>query len=78
MTHTQRETVYKAPKAIIDHPGVQECLYGPDSGVEDYRHDVFLREGWQFKNGRMAGCRGGHFNSVADFNFAQPVQVPHD
>ncbi len=65
---------YAAPKAIINHPAVETCDYGPDSGVEDYRHDVWLREGWTFKHGRMAGCRGGHFNSVANFKLANPVQ----
>ena len=68
-------TRYHAPKGIVDHPAVETCDYGPDSGVEDYRHDVWLRDGWTFKRGRMAGCRGGHFHTVADFLRAEPVQV---
>jgi hypothetical protein len=69
-------TRYVAPKGIVGHPAVETCDYGPDSGVEDYRHDVWLHEGWIFKYGRMAGCRGGHFNSVRDFIFAEPTNHP--
>ena len=65
---------YKAPKGIIDHPAVETCEFGPDSGVEDYKHDVWLKDGWKFKYGRMAGCQGGHFNSVGDFKHAEPVK----
>jgi hypothetical protein len=65
---------YTAPKTILNHPAVETCDFGPDSGVEDYRHDVWLREGWTFKYGRNAGCRGCHFNTVADFLNAKPVQ----
>ena len=66
---------YTAPKGIVSHPAVETCDYGPDSGIEDYRHDVWLREGWEFKRGRMATCRGGHFNTVADFLHAEPIKV---
>ena len=65
---------YKAPKKIKNHPAVESCEYGPDSGL-DYKHDVFLRDGWVFSAGRMEGCQTGHFNSVADFEFAEPVRV---
>lgn len=65
---------YPIPKAIKNHPGVEEVLDGPGQGF-DYKWNVFLREGWAFRSGRMAGCRTGNFNSVADFRGAQPEQV---
>jgi hypothetical protein len=64
---------YKAPKGITKHIAVKTCDYGPDSGVDDYRHDVWLKDGWKFSAGRMANCQGGHFNSVEDFNRAHPA-----
>lgn len=64
----------KMPKSITSHPGVQECNYGPDEGIESYKYAVWLKEGWQFNTGRMAGCRTGNFNTVADFRFAEPVE----
>lgn len=64
---------YKAPKTIIEHPGVMECDDGMADG--DYKHDVFLKEGWVFKYGRMAGIRSGRFHTVKDFQFAEPVRV---
>lgn len=63
---------YKPPKAIIGHPGVQECSDADANGAEDYRHDVFLKPGWLFREGRMAGCRGGLFRSVDQFLRARP------
>jgi hypothetical protein len=36
---------YKAPKSIINHPGVQECNCGDAEG-SDYKHDVWLHDGW--------------------------------
>jgi hypothetical protein len=65
---------YRAPKGIAAHPGVLECDDGVGGG-SDYRHDVLLREGWQFKRGRMAGCRTGFFHTVADFRDAEPERV---
>ena len=65
---------FQAPAGIANHPSVEECLDGPSEGFEGYRYDVWLKEGWEFKRGRMAGCRGGTFNSVADFKFAQPIK----
>jgi len=65
----------RIPKAIATHPGVLECCSGPDSGVEEYRYDVFLKEGWYYQNGRMAGGRCGHFNTVADFKYANPTNA---
>ena len=61
----------RMPKGIIDHPAVQECENEDD--IPDYRYCVFLKEGWLFKNGRMANCRGGNFNTVADFKYAKPT-----
>jgi hypothetical protein len=66
--------MYKAPKAIITHPAVAECTSG-EQGGSDYKHDVFLKDGWVFKNGRTAGCRSLLCNSVEDFKYAEPVQV---
>lgn len=66
---------FRAPKAIIDHPGVEECLHGPSVGVDDYRYDVWLKEGWRFMRDYDEGTRGGHFNSVADFLYALPTNV---
>lgn len=66
-------TKYAAPKAIINHPAVEECTSGI-AGGSDYKHDVVLREEWMFSGGRMAGERGGFFNNVEDFRFANPVR----
>jgi len=65
---------YKAPKAILTHPGVKECECGEGAG-SDYKHDVFLKEGWEFKRGRMAGIRSGFFHTVKDFKFAEPIKT---
>lgn len=59
------------PKTIKNHPGVLEALDGPGQGF-DYKWNVFLKPGWAFRNGRMAGSRTGNFNSVRDFRFADP------
>lgn len=66
--------MYRAPKTILNHPAVEECSSG-EAGGSDYKHDVFLREGWAFENGRMAGCRTGMFHTVADFKFANPERI---
>lgn len=68
-----RQMAYKAPKAIASHPGVEECLYGPDEGIMEYKHAVWLKPHWMFRNGRMAGGRAGNFHSVKDFEAAKPV-----
>lgn len=65
---------YPIPKTIRNHPGVEEVLDGPSQGF-DYKWNVFLKEGWTFARGRMAGCRTGNFNSVADFRTAEPVRI---
>lgn len=66
--------MYKVPKIIAAHPGVLECDDAEAGGAEGYKHDVILREGWAFKNGRMAGGRCGFFANVKDFQHAEPVQ----
>ena len=66
-------TPYTAPKAILEHPGVAQCDSGHDGG-SDYKHDVLLKDGWQFKRGRMAGGRCGFFRSVKTFLEAQPMK----
>lgn len=63
--------MYKAPKQITSHPGVEVCEDGEAESI-DYKHAVWLREGWSFKYGRTAGCRGGNFNTVAEFLAAKP------
>ncbi len=63
---------YRAPKAITSHPAVEECTDGHIDG--DYRHDVWLREGWQFTSGRMAFCRSGMFHTVTEFRNACPMR----
>ena len=59
-------------KTILNHPAVEEHLCGYSEG-SDYKYDVFLKEGWVFKNFRMEGCRGGFFNSIEDFFDARPI-----
>lgn len=66
--------MYKPPKAIASHPGVAECNYGPDSGVDEYKHEVWLKSGWHFARGRNAGGRGGHYNSVKRFLGDKPTE----
>lgn len=67
---------YTAPKGITSHPGVETCTSGEATG-SDYKHDVWLKDGWKFKRGRMEGCQGAFFNSVADFKYAEPVKREH-
>jgi hypothetical protein len=65
---------YRAPKAIASHPAVQECASGEEGG-SDYKHDVLLREGYEFRSGRMTGCRTGLFHTVQDFLDARPMRA---
>ena len=68
--------MYKAPKTIIKHPGVETCESAMSSGIDnEYKHDVWLKEGWCWNNGRTKGCRGGHFRRVKDFIYAEPVKI---
>lgn len=64
---------YVAPKGIANHPGVEACESG-DAGGSDYKHEVFLREGWSFDEGRMRLSRFGMFHSVEDFKAARPTR----
>ncbi len=70
--------MYRAPKTILNHPGVLECDSAEAGGAdpEDYTHDVLLQQGWEFTFGRMTGCRTGMFKTVADFRQAAPRQKP--
>jgi hypothetical protein len=63
---------YKAPKSIINHLGVSECLDAEAEGAEGYRHDIFLKEGWAFGIGRNAGGRNLFCNTVAEFLACKP------
>lgn len=65
---------FKAPKGIVNHPAVAECLDAKAQGFEGYKYDVMLKPGWTFDLGIMGGCQSGRFNTVADFNWANPVQ----
>jgi hypothetical protein len=62
---------YKAPKAILNHPGVKSVEDFSPYG-DGYKHDVLLKDGWRFTGGRMAGCRDARINTVADFKYANP------
>jgi hypothetical protein len=66
---------YQPPKTIINHPGVMECLSGPDGGAPDYAHDVRLKNEWVFTAGRMEGCKTGLFQSVQRFSWARPTLI---
>ena len=67
-------TEYKAPKSITGHPGVASCESGEANG-SDYKHDVWLKDGWVFSYGRMTGCQGGLFHTFNDFRLAQPRRI---
>lgn len=69
--------MYRAPKAIATHPAVEACEDGDAEGF-DYKHAVWLKPEWRFENGRMAGCRGGNFNTVAEFKCANPIRARAD
>src|SRR5581483_10406397 len=69
----QREYTGREPvaTAIKNHPSVQEVSIATDS---DYKYDVFLKEGWVFASGRMAGTRSGFFHNVKSFLQANPIR----
>ena len=54
------------PKAIAEHPAVEEVLDG-FSQNSDYKYDVWLKPEYRFASGRMEGLRGGRFQTVQDF-----------
>ena len=62
----------KMPKAIVNHPAVEECVHGPTEGVDDYKYAVWLKEGWVWTNGRNEGGRGCNMQTVADFKYYKP------
>lgn len=64
---------YPIPLRMKRHHAVQEVLDGPGQGF-DYKWNVYLKEGWVFEIGRMAGSRTGNFNTLEDFLFANPVK----
>jgi hypothetical protein len=72
--YTGKKKAYVAPKGIARHPAVEEVLDGEGQGF-DYAHHVWLREGWRFTVGRMAGTRTGNFHTVASFLEAQPEET---
>ncbi len=61
-------------KTILKHKGVAECTKGEDE-ASDYKWYALLKEGWVFSDGRSAGTRSLFFNKLADFKYAEPVQV---
>lgn len=67
----ETSTMATVPKTIREHAAVQESGLGEDEDV-DYKYVVWLKEGFSFKSGRMAGCRSGHFNTAAEFRNAAP------
>ncbi|QFT31827.1 hypothetical protein FIV00_15155 [Labrenzia sp. THAF82] len=67
---------FRCPKAILSHPAVEACEDGDAEGF-DYKYHVWLKEGFEYSNGRMAGGRTGNFQTVKDFLFAAPRQVPN-
>lgn len=63
------------PKAIANHPGVQECVDASSIGYdEEYKYNVLLKDGWEWENGRNAGGQECNFRTVAEFKYANPVQ----
>lgn len=66
--------MYKAPKSIASHAGVQECVSGYDGGSES-RHDVLLLPAWEFTSGAFAGGGCGFFDSTSEFKSAKPAKV---
>jgi hypothetical protein len=67
---------YQPPKTIAAHPGVESCSCAREETMGEYRHDVFLKDGWCWSAGRNAGGQGLFLNTVADFLAANPVQRP--
>lgn len=76
--------MYKVPKGIKNHPGVQDvCL---DNEVPDdfkgYRADVILKEDWHFAgldgnaefSNKLEKRRLGFFLTLKDFLAAKPTQ----
>ena len=67
----------KFSKKVTSHPAVATVDFGPDSGVEDYKYDIWLQDGYRFTSGKSEGCQGGHFTSAQDFLYARPMPLQH-
>lgn len=76
---------FKAPKGIINHPGVKECTSAESEGCDDpgRKYFVVLHEGWHFsmkdgidgkteKYDETAARRMAFVDSVADFKWQEP------
>lgn len=63
-------------KSILKNSSVQECLYAPDQGFDEYyKYDVFLKTGHVFTNGKYFGLRSGRFRTVKDFREACAMAI---
>jgi hypothetical protein len=58
-------------KTITKNKAVAQYDTG-DNQSSDYKHYVILKEGWQFTEGRCAGCSSLFFNTLQEFKDAQP------
>lgn len=63
------------PKSILNHEAVEKASYAPSLGFDEYKYNVFLKNGWVFESGRNSGGREYNFNTVADFKYANPVRT---
>ena len=65
------------PKAITEHPGVQEIVSGEMTGA-DARYDIFLKEGWVFTHGsawEYDWTRTCICNTVREFLNDDPIKL---
>lgn len=60
-------------KTISNHPKVMECDHGPSTGLDEYKYDIFLKDGWVFEE---TGCRTLHCNTVAEFLSSKIIEAP--
>lgn len=58
-------------KTITKHTAVAHYDTGENQG-SDYKHYAELKEGWQFTEGRCAGCSSLFFNTLQEFKDALP------
>lgn len=73
MDDSRSEMTYKAPKTIVNHPAVEECIEATAS--YEGGHDVFLKDGYRFTSGTGAECRGSVFQTVREFLDSCPKRV---
>lgn len=66
--------MYKAPKAILNHPGVKACEDGYAQGCS-HKHSVLLLPGWDFTGRDLAGGGCGFFDSYREFMEYKPCKV---